>query len=87
MQQNKILYQVLIKIFANNYYEGVGVTHTKDGLNVDVYINIYANYNVTDVAFKVQENVKNSILSMVDIAIHSINVRVMNVEFNLAEKK
>lgn len=75
------------RIFSNNYYEGVKVTHTKDGIIVDVYINVYANYQVTDVAFKVQENIKNSILSMVDIAIHSINVRVMNVQFNVADKK
>lgn len=75
------------RIFSNNYYEGVKVTHTKDGIIVDVYINVYANYQVTDVAFKVQENIKNSILSMVDIQIHSINVRVMNVQFNTADKK
>lgn len=77
----------LKKIFSNNYYEGVRVSHSKDGLIVDVYINVYANYSVTDVAFKVQENIKNSILSMVNVTIHSINVRVMNVEFNNAEKK
>ena len=77
----------LKKFFSNNYYEGVKVTHSKDGIIVDVYLNVYANYRVTDVAFKVQENIKNSILSMVDTSIHSINVRVMNVEFNVADKK
>lgn len=75
------------RLFSQNYYEGVKVTHTKDGIIIDVYINVYANNQVTDVAFKVQENIKNSILSMVDVQIHSINVRVMNVEFNVAEKK
>ncbi|MBQ8762228.1 MAG: Asp23/Gls24 family envelope stress response protein [Clostridia bacterium] len=77
----------LKKLFSNNYYEGVKLTHTKDGLIIDVYINVYSNYNVADVAFRVQENIKSGIVSMVNINVHQINVRVMGVEFNNAEKK
>lgn len=76
----------LKKLFSNNYYEGVKLTHTKDGLIIDVYINVYSNYNVADVAFRVQENIKSGIVSMVNINVHQINVRVMGVEFNNAEK-
>ena len=74
------------KVFSKNYYEGVEISDTKDGLVVDVYINIYSNYNVSDVAFRVQENVKSGIISMMNMPIRSINVRVMGVEF-VAEKK
>ncbi len=74
------------KMFSKNYYEGVEVVNTKDGLVVDVYLNIYSNYNVSDVAFRVQENVKSGIISMMNMPIRSINVRVMGVDF-VAEKK
>lgn len=69
------------KMFSNNYCEGVKLTHTKDGLMIDVYINIYADYNVSDVACRVQENIKSGITSMMNVPVHSINVRVMGVEF------
>jgi len=69
------------KLFSKNYYEGVHVSDTKDGLIVDIYLNIYSTYNVADVAFRVQENVKTGIMSMVNMPISSINVRVMGVEF------
>ncbi len=77
----------LKKLFSNNYCEGVKLTHTKDGLMVDVYVNVYSNYSVADVAFRVQENIKSGILSMMNVPINSINVRVMGVAFVAAEKK
>lgn len=75
------------KLFSNNYTEGVHITHTKDGLVIDVYINIYSNYNVADVAFRVQENIKVNIQAMMNMQISSINVRVMGVDFMVGDKK
>ncbi len=71
----------LKRIFSNNYCEGVRLSHTKDGLVIDVFINIYADFNVSDVAFRVQENIKSGITSMMNMHIHSINVQVMGVKF------
>ena len=67
--------------FSNNYYEGVKITYNKDAMNVDVYINVCFGYNVTEVAFRVQENIKNSLSGMIDIKINRINVHVLGVEF------
>ena len=67
--------------FSNNYYEGVKVTYNKDAMNVDVYINVCFGYNVTEVAYRVQENIKNSLSVMIDIKINRINVHVLGVEF------
>lgn len=67
--------------FSNNYYEGVKVTYNKDSMNVDVYINVCFGYNVTEVAYRVQENIKNSLSGMIDIKINRINVHVLGVEF------
>jgi len=67
--------------FSNNYYDGVKITYNKDAMNVDVYINVCFGYNVTEVAFRVQENIKNSLSGMIDIKINKINVHVLGVEF------
>lgn len=72
---------VLKRWFSNNYYEGVKITYNKDAMNVDVYINVCYGYNVTEVAFRVQENIKNSLSGMIDIKINRINVHVLGVEF------
>ena len=52
---------MLKRWFSNNYYEGVKVSYNKDAMNVDVYINVCFGYNVTEVAYRVQENIKNSL--------------------------
>lgn len=66
--------------FSNNYYDGVKVTYVKNAMTVDVYINVCFGYNVTEVAFRVQENIKNSLSGMIDIKINKINVHVLGVE-------
>ena len=71
--------------FSNNYYDGVKITYNKDAMNVDVYINVCFGYNVTEVAFRVQENIKNSLSGMIDIKIDKINVHVLGVEFSKDE--
>ena len=67
--------------FSNNYYDGVKLTYNKDAMSIDVYINVYFGYNVTEVAYRVQENIKNSLSGMIDIKINRINVHVLGVEF------
>ena len=67
--------------FSNNYYDGVKVSYVKNAMTVDVYINVCFGYNVTEVAFRVQENIKNSLSGMIDIKINKINVHVLGVEF------
>ena len=57
------------------------ITNTKDGLAIDVYVNVYAQYNVSEIACRVQENIKNSIISMTGMPVKSINVHVLGVEF------
>ena len=72
---------MLKRWFSNNYYVGVKVTYNKDAMNIDVYINVCFGYNVTEVAYRVQENIKNSLSGMIDVKINRINVHVLGVEF------
>lgn len=73
------------RLFSNNVSEGVKVEYSSDGVKIDIYINIEYGYNVSDVAHRVQENVKNSISSMIDVKLNDINVHVMGVSFKEEE--
>ncbi len=75
-----------VKMFSNNYYEGVKVSNSPRGLVINVYINVYANYAVNDVACRVQENIKSSIETMADVDTTEVNVHVMGVQFNGIDK-
>ncbi len=75
------------KLFSNNYTEGVKISEVGDAIMVDIYINILFGYSVSDVAFRVQENVKNGLSAMVDIKIESINVHVLGVDFKQEGEK
>ncbi len=72
--------------FSNNYYEGVKITYGQDTMNVDIYINVYFGYNVSEIAYRVQENIRNSISSMIDMKIDRINVHVLGVDFPKEEE-
>lgn len=72
---------VLKRWFSNNYYEGVKLTNTNGKLNVDVYINVFYGYNVSEISYRVQENIKNSLASMVEVDVDKVNVHVLGVDF------
>lgn len=60
--------------------EGVAIKFDVNGvLNVDVYIKVYVGYSVPDIAYRVQENIKNSLNSMVGLKPGKINVHVYGV--------
>ena len=67
--------------FGKNYYEGVNLTNNNGKLSVDVYLNVYFGYNVSEISYRVQENIKNSLSSMIDVEIDKVNVHVLGVDF------
>ncbi|HIT62742.1 MAG TPA: Asp23/Gls24 family envelope stress response protein [Candidatus Caccovivens faecavium] len=71
----------LYKRMFNRYDDGVEVKFEKNGaLTIDVYINIYIGFNVPDIAFRVQENIRNSLATMVALKPMKINVHIVDVE-------
>lgn len=54
-------------------------------ITIDVYIKVFAGTSVPDICFRVQENIKNNISSMVELKTGKINVHVVGVSF--AENK
>ncbi len=65
----------------SNTDDGVKIRFDSSGtLLIDVYINVYMNVSVPDIAFKVQENIRNSLATMVALKPLKINVHVINVD-------
>lgn len=76
----------LSKFFKNTEAKGVKIKFDKNAsLLIDVYIKIYNGNTVPDIAYKVQENIKNNISSMVDMKTAKVNVHVMGVMFKTEE--
>lgn len=73
---------VLSRWFNRNYQDGVRLSYQKDKISVDVYINVFFSFNVSEIAYRVQENIKNSISSMIDVNIDRINVHVLGADFS-----
>ena len=64
------------RIFCKNNYEGVKIAFDKNGsLKVDVYVNESA----PDIAYKIQENIKNNLAGMIEIKTSKINVHIDKV--------
>ncbi|MBE7074435.1 MAG: Asp23/Gls24 family envelope stress response protein [Clostridiales bacterium] len=73
---------VLKRMFKNKDSKGVKVKISPNGkITVDVYIKVFSGVNVPDICFRVQENIKNNIASMVDLKTGKINVHIVGVNF------
>ena len=78
----------LKKFFTKADSNGVKLNIAQNGqLVIDVYVRIYRNNNVPDIAFRIQENIKNNIVSMVEMRVSKINVHIVGVDFNTEEKQ
>ena len=73
--------------FTKNSNDGVSVRFNPNGsLAVDVYIRIFYGYSVPDIAYKIQENIKNGIAAMVDMKTTRVNIHIMGVDFETNEQ-
>ncbi len=76
---------VLKRWFNNNYNEGVKIVLSDSVLSVSVYITVQFGYNVSEIAYHVQENIKNAVTSILGLELDKINVHVLGVTFKTDE--
>ncbi len=67
--------------------KGVKSVIAGDTINVDVFINVYNGVSCTDVAFRVQENVKRSVESMTEFKVGIVNVNILGLLFRESDKE
>ena len=68
------------RLFNHNIGKGVKIKYTKLGIVIDIYIVVDTDCEVSDVVYRIQQNVKNSITSLLPIKIKAINVHIMDAE-------
>ena len=65
-----------------NAKKSVKVKFTEHGIYVDVFVKINHSASVSDMAFKIQENIKHNVEAMTEYKLSKINVRVTDVIFD-----
>ena len=71
---------IIARTLQNEDFTGIKIKYNTNGMIiVDVYIDVYNNISAPDLCFKVQENIKNNILSMADIKTAKVNVHIVDV--------
>ena len=71
---------IVARTLQNEDFTGIKIKYNTNGMIiVDVYIDVYNNISAPDLCFKVQENIKNNILSMADIKTAKVNVHIVDV--------
>ena len=68
------------RLFNKNIGKGVTIKNTLDGIVVDIYVIISTDCEVNDIVYKIQQNVKNSLTSLLPINIKAINVHIKDAE-------
>lgn len=72
----------LRRIINKNDSKGVKLKILPNGrLIIDVYLKVFAGTNIPDISFRVQENIKNNISSMVEMKTGKINIHIVGVDF------
>ena len=66
------------KILKNN---GVKIQIEEEEVSLDVMVMIDYGVSIPDIAFKIQENVKNTVETMTGLVVKSVNINVQGVTF------
>ena len=66
------------RLFNRNVGKGVRIKYTKLGILIDSYVTADTGCEVYDEVYTIQQNVKNSITSLLPINIKAINVHIMD---------
>lgn len=65
-------------LFDRNIGKGVSVKYTNFGVVIDIFVVVSTDCEVNDIVFRIQQNVKNSLTSLLPIKIKAINVHIMD---------
>lgn len=70
---------------SRRFKKGIYLNFTEDGIETTVYLNALFGHSVSDVAYRVQENIKKSVESMTEYKMKKINVIIVGVSFQAEE--
>ena len=68
------------RLFDKNIGKGVRIRETLNGVIIDVYVIVSTEVEVNDIVYRIQQNVKNSLTSLIPIKIKAINIHIKDAE-------
>lgn len=68
------------RLFNRNIGKGVTIKNTLNGIIIDIYVIVSTDGEVNDIVYRIQQNVKNSVTSLLPIKIKAINVHIKDAE-------
>ena len=68
------------RLFNKNIGKGVRIRNTQNGIVIDIYVIVSTDCEVNDIVYRIQQNVKNSITSLLPVKIKAINVHIEDAE-------
>ena len=77
---NGLTKKILPFLDGNNLKKGIEIKQTNEGLCVNVSISIKNNCDISKVCTNVQEKVKESLESMLDLHVKEVSVNVSGIE-------
>lgn len=72
--------QVAALFSRGAYRKGVRVEGSEHGITLDINMRVALGVNVSDMAIKVQENIKSAVEAMIDIPVAAVNIHVVGVD-------
>ena len=67
-------------LFDKNVGKGVKIKYLQSGLIIDIYVLVSTDCEVNDVVYRIQQNVKNNLTSLLPVTIKAINVHIKDAE-------
>ena len=61
---------------------GISLYIEKDGIYADVSVVVKSGYNVPEIAYKIQQSVKQSVENMTKYRVVSVNVHIQDIEYS-----
>ncbi|WLR49737.1 Asp23/Gls24 family envelope stress response protein [Bacillus tianshenii] len=72
---------VVERLGKKQHGKGVKVDLTEDGISIDVYVFMNFGVSIPTIAQKIQENIRETLLTMTALDINEINIHVVGVNF------
>ncbi|HJD05809.1 MAG TPA: Asp23/Gls24 family envelope stress response protein [Candidatus Onthoplasma faecipullorum] len=66
------------RLFNRNVGKGVKIKYTNLGVLIDIYVVVETDVEVNDIVYRIQQNIKNSLTTLLPIKIKAINVHIMD---------
>jgi len=73
--------KLVSETFNRNHRSGANVEIIKNGIVVDVYVDVKYGESIHKVGKQIQENVKQSIYNMTYLEVSKVYVHVVNIDF------